>query len=59
MSWKIIDIVVNWEKLHTFEINPELRFSFRFTAILKIQCSLSVRSLNFLIASENWFSDRL
>ena len=33
-------------------------FSFKFTAILKNQCSLSLRGTNFLFALGKWFSDQ-
>ena len=35
----------NWGRLHTFQMKNKTDISFRFTAIINIQCSLSLRIL--------------
>ena len=53
--YKLLTIWGNWENLHTFGIKNKTIFYFKLTAILKIQSSLSLRGLHFLIALKNWF----
>ena len=44
------------KKCTPFKQRTKLIFSFKCTAIFKIQCSLFFKSFDFLIALKNWFS---
>ena len=55
LNWENYDILWNWEKNCTpFKWGNEFTFSFRFSEILTIQCSLSLKILDFWVALENW-----